>query len=95
VINEFGDNFDRFIRITTAFNTTTRAITGITVFRDADCQWTSIFLGLGPDGDPRNTDKNIDVPAGTTVLTSQQLNRLSQRGISTIEDFLALQITAG
>jgi hypothetical protein len=36
----------------------------------------------------------ITVPSGTTVLTQQQLRQLGNKGISTIEDFLALQITA-
>jgi hypothetical protein len=88
------DNEGDAIRITVAFDNATRAITGITVFRDPACAYTKILIGLGTDGKPDSTDKAVSVPSGTTVLTQQQLNQLSNKGLSTIEDVLALQITA-
>lgn len=94
-VQTFGDYLGRVIRITVTFNETTRAVAGITVFRDAACLFTKILIGRGPDGIPDNTDKAIAVPAGTTVLTPQQLATLASRGLSTIEDFDAFQITAG
>ena len=94
-VREFGDYQDRVIRITVTFNETTRALTGIAVFRDPDCMFTKILIGLGLDGTPDSSDKAIDVPAGTTVLTAQRMNQLANRGLSTIEDIQALQITAG
>lgn len=83
------------IRVTVSFNDTSRAVTGITAFRDPNCQYRRILIGTSADGNPDDTDKAIAVPAGTTVLTSQQLAVLRNRGLATIEDIRALQITAG
>lgn len=94
-VQEFGDNFDKVIRITITFNNANRNITGISLFRDADCQWTHILIGLGTDGIPDHSDKAIVVPAGTTTLTAQQLNVLANRGLAQIEDIEPLNITAG
>jgi hypothetical protein len=91
-VQQFQDNFGKFISITVNFNNTTRALSGATVFRDATCQWTHIYIGLGADGTPDTTDKAFTVPAGTSSVSAQQLR---QRGLNTIEDVLALQITAG
>ncbi len=93
-IQEFGDNFGMAIRITVEFDQATRRLTRITVFRDEGCQWTRILIGLGDDGAPDSTDKAIPVAAGTDVLTSQEMRRLANAGLDTIEDILALQITA-
>jgi hypothetical protein len=86
------DNFGQIISITITFNNNTRAITGCTVYRDATCQWTKIFVGLGADGTPNTAAKTFNVPAGTTTITPQQL---SARGVNTIEDVVSYQITAG
>lgn len=83
------------IRITVTFNNATRAITGITVFRDPLCQYTKILIGTGADGTPDSTTRSVSVPAGTSVLSQGQLNALAGNGISTIENVLSLQITAG
>lgn len=90
-----GDYLDRIIRITVTFDNVTRAITGITVFRDAGCLFTKLLIGLGVDGAPDSTDRLVTVPAGTTVLSAGQRNQLASRGLNAIEDILALQITAG
>lgn len=82
------------IRITVEFDNTTRVITGITTFRDAGCAYTRILIGVGADGIPDDTDKIVNVPAGTTVLSKGQINNLAGRGVRTVEDVLALQITA-
>jgi hypothetical protein len=86
------DNYGKIISITISFNNTTRNITGCTVFRDADCQWTKIFVGLGADGTPNSAAKTFAVPAGTTTINAQQL---AARGVDTIEDVVGYQITAG
>jgi hypothetical protein len=91
-VQAFQDNFGNVIRITVTFDNTTRALSGATVYRDANCQWTHIYLGLGADGTPDTTTKAFTVSAGTTNINA---NQLRQRGLNTIEDVLALQITAG
>lgn len=94
IVREFPDNAGLVLRISVFFDVTTRALTGITIFRDANCRWNKILVGLGPDGTPDTTTKSVTVPAGTTVLTAGQLNVLANNGLATVEDFLALQITA-
>lgn len=91
---EARDNEAEVIRITVAFNNSTRAITGITVFRDAGCAYSKLLIGTSADGNPDDTDKVVTVPAGTTSLSGGQLNNLKNKGLNTIEDVLALQITA-
>lgn len=95
VVWESPDYQNNVIRITITFNNATRAITGITVFRDSACVYTKIYMGLGADGTPDTSTRKITVPAGTTVLNASQLSALASAGISTIENFLALNITAG
>lgn len=95
-IQEFGDYLGRVIRITVTFNAGTRAITGVTVFRDVGCLFTKILIGTSLDGNPDDTDKVVNVPVGTTVLTNGQLQALANQGIATIENLTdSLQITAG
>ncbi len=89
---ESGDYQGRVIRITIVFNNATRAITSASVFRDADCVFTRLYLGRGTDGSPNSSTRSITVPDGTTNVPVQQM---ANRGFSTIEDFLGLQITAG
>lgn len=84
---------DRVIRITVTFNVTTRAITGIVGHRDAGCLYTKILIGTS-GGSADATDKAITVPVGDTTLTPGQLAALASKGLSTIDDVLALQITA-
>lgn len=94
-VQSFDDYVGKVIRITVTFDSATRAITGITTFKDPGCQYTKILIGLGADGSPDTTPRAVDVPDGTTVLTQQRLNQLASRGLATIEDVLGLQITAG
>jgi hypothetical protein len=80
------------IGISVTFDNTTRALTGATVHRDEVCVYTRILIGLGPDNTPDTTEHAIDVPAGSTQLTAADLAAI---GFTTIEQVLALQITAG
>lgn len=88
------DNEGDVIQITVTFDNAARAITGIISFRDASCVYTQILIGLGADGSPDTTDRVISVPSGTRSLTPAQLAALASKGLGTIEDVLALQITA-
>lgn len=87
-----ADYLGRRIQISVAFNNSTFAITaGSTVFRDADCLYTKVYIGLGGDGTPE-TAQVFSVPAGTTNLPR---SAFTSNGLSTIQDVLALNITAG
>lgn len=85
------DNFGRFIRITLPFDAA-HALGTATVERDVGCQWAHIYIGLGADGTPNSTAHAFTVPEGMNTVTA---NQLRQRGLNTIDDVIALQITAG
>lgn len=80
------------IRITLTFNNATRALSGATIVRDAGCLYRQILVGVGADGRPDSSTRAFNVPFGTTAVTQAQLNA---RNLTTIEDFLAFQLTAG
>jgi hypothetical protein len=87
-----ADAANNVIRITVTFNNATRALTGATVFRDAACVYTKIYIGVGSDGSPNSSPRVFTVPAGTTTFTAAQMSSV---GLNTIENILAHQITAG
>ena len=80
------------IRITVNFNNSTKALQNSSVFRDAACLYHNIYIGTGADGSPNTTTKAFAVPAGTSTVTA---NQMSSKGLNTIDDVMALQITAG
>ena len=86
------DYLERAITLTVNFNNATRALQNSTVVRDAGCLYGHVYIGLGADGTPDTTTKSFAVPVGTTTLTA---NQLGNKGLNTIDDVLALQITAG
>jgi hypothetical protein len=91
-VYQASDYKDHVIRITVTFDNTTKVLTGATAFRDATCVYTKIYIGLGTDKSPDSTPHRIAVPAGTTTVSAAQLSAV---GLSTINDIIALQITAG
>jgi len=82
----------KVIRITVSFDNTTKALTGASVFRDATCVYTKVYLGIGADNKVESSPRTFVVPAGTTNLSAA---KLSSVGLNTIDEVLALQITAG
>lgn len=72
--------------------TWTNPLTGGTVFRDSNCAYTKVIIGVGPDGTPNTSTQVISVPAGTTQVTA---NQLASVGLHTVADvFDAPQTTA-
>jgi hypothetical protein len=88
------DNYGKNMTISFAFNDATRALTGATVTRDDGCQWSRLYLGVGPDGTVETSPKlfNLEGIVGARQFTPGQLGAV---GLSTIEQVWALQITAG
>ncbi len=82
------------IRISFFFDNTTHMLTGITVYRDAQCQFTKVIIGVGPDGTPNTSTTVIDVPAGQTLIGGVLLSLLATLGFGTIDAVLAKQMTA-
>lgn len=88
---EFRDTDGHVIRISVLFDPITRALLGAVAYRSGKCAYTRILIGLGPDGTPDSTPDVFVVPAGVTNVAAAALRRNALR---TIEDVLALQITA-
>jgi hypothetical protein len=86
---EFSDYLQRRLIITLNFSDSTRALLSGSVHRDADCLWTHIVWD-----DPNGVNRKPlpAVPAGDTSFTANQIR--SATGFRTIEDVLAVQITA-
>jgi hypothetical protein len=86
-----GDYLDRHITISVPFDESTRAIgNGTLVHRDVGCLYTHIVFD-----DPSDTVKIKRlpvVPEGDTTLTAQRVRQLT--GFRTIEDVMAVQVTA-
>lgn len=81
------------ISISIPFNTTTRAIlNGSSVTRQAGCVYGHLYIGLGVDGKPDSTLHTFAVAVGTRTVTAAQMSSV---GLSTIDDVMALQVTAG
>lgn len=91
---ETYDTPGRVLRVTIAFDETTRLITGISSYRDPGCDFTTLVIGLGADGRPNTTDKSLDVPEGNWTAPASRLAALAARGLSTIEQVQSFQITA-
>ena len=77
--------------ITIPWNAGNRNITGGTVYRSPGCQVSTIMIGLGPDGTPNTSENAYTVPEGSTDFAA---NVLRANGLNTIDDVVALQITA-
>lgn len=87
------DNLGRHLTITFVFDNVTRALATGTVHRDANCRWHKIVIGIGADGDPGSSTHTFNVG---NLVGDQSFNatQMAAVGFSTIEDVLALQITA-
>jgi hypothetical protein len=86
---EFTDYAGAKITIRVDFDNATRAITGGLCHRDPDCVYHRIVWD-NPSGP--NRKQLPDLPDGDTTFTAQQVR--SATGFRTIEDVLAVQITA-
>mgnify|MGYP001602678817 CR=1 FL=1 len=91
-VHRFDDWLNRAIVITIPFDETTYALKNVTVYRDPECLFSKVLIGVGDDGVPDNTDKAFAVPVGTTIVTTAQL---AAKGLSTFLDVRQYQITAG
>jgi hypothetical protein len=78
--------------ISVAWKASTRALQNTTVTRDPACSLGHVYIGVGADGIPDDSANAYAVPVGSTTITA---NTLKANGLNTIDDVLALQITAG
>lgn len=86
------DYLDRVMSITVNWNTSTRNITSMVVYREPGCLYSEILLG--EEFDPTIARRIPDtIPEGTTTITANQIRAV---GITTIDDLKAAgQITVG
>lgn len=92
VFYETDDYQEKIIRISFTFDEITRVLQSGTVYRDAACIYKKIYIGFGTDGAVDSSLRKVNVPSGTTNIP---IAALSNFGFNTIEDIVALQITAG
>lgn len=87
-VESFTDYQGLALTVTVNFDNISHALTSAMVTRDAGCLWGTLIIGNPVDG----TAKTFTVASGsTTTVNSRQL---SKQGLNTIEDVLALQMTA-
>ncbi len=72
------------------FDNSTRAISSCVLYRDDGCQYHTFVLGVTGSAKTYRLDGPADGSSGVTTYTGQQMR---SRGLNTIEDVLALQIT--
>jgi hypothetical protein len=90
VYDSGGDFQGRHLTATFAFDNVTRVLSGLTVHRDVGCVYVAVLIG-SPNATPVRVPANGSIPTGDTPVTKGQLNAV---GFTTVEDVLALQITA-
>ena len=88
-----ADYLGNTISVSVVFNNTTKALTSATIARDAACLYGHLYIGTGADGTPNTTTHALTVAAGSSKTYTA--GQMSQVGLNTINDILALQITAG
>ena len=88
---EAGDYVGLAIRITVSFNNTTRALQNAVVHRDDGCQYHTIVFDVPSDSAKA---KRLAAPADGAADKTYTANQMGKQGLNTIEDVLAVQITA-
>lgn len=91
----FEDTKGNGIGLSVVFDEATRALTGITLYREEGCRFDRILIGTDAAGSPDDTDKVIVVAPGSETMSAQEMNRIRSAGLNTIEDIIGLNITAG
>jgi hypothetical protein len=90
-VSEFRDYLGRVVRITVNFDDATRALTNAVLHRDTGCLWTKVVFDNPGDAVKA---KRITAPAdgqGDRTYTAAQLSAV---GYTTIDQAMAVQITA-
>jgi hypothetical protein len=88
---EFQDYLGRAVRITTNFNNSTRALQNAVVHRDTGCLWHTIVFDNPSDAAKA---KRLAAPNDGQGDRTYTANQLSGQGLSTIDQAMAIQITA-
>lgn len=79
------------LRITVNFDNTTRALLSAVVHRDSGCQYHTIVFDVPGDG---VKSKRLPAPVDGAGDRTYSAAQMASQGLSTIEQAMALQITA-
>lgn len=88
---EADDYVGLAIRITVNFNNSTLALQSAVVHRDTGCQYNTIVFDNPTDAQKA---KLLAAPVDGAGDKTYTANQMSKQGLSTINDVLAIQITA-
>ena len=88
---EAADYVGLAIRITVNFNNSTHALQSTVIHRDSGCQYTKVVLDVPSDG---VRAKRLQAPSNGAGDRTYTANQMKAQGLDTIEDVLAVQITA-
>lgn len=91
-VHVFKDYQGRALTISINFNESNGNLTGGSVTRDPGCLYQTIYWGVGDDGTPNSTTRQVTVTEGTTNITRQQLNALGLNGRT---DITSVNFTVG
>lgn len=84
------DYLGRVISITVDFDNSTKALLDSVVHRDTGCLFTEVVIGLPSS----STAKTLAAPADGQPDNTYTAKQMSRQGLNTIDDVLALQMTA-
>lgn len=79
------------IRIAVSFNVSSRALQNAVIHRDSGCQYNTIVLDNPTDAVKA---KRLAAPVDGAADKTYTANQMKAQGLNTIEDVLAVQITA-
>jgi hypothetical protein len=82
----------RVLSVTITFNGVTGVILTVAAHRDAGCQYSRFYFGLGADGIPDTAGSQMAIAQGDSLIGVAVLNGF---GFTTIGQALASQVTAG
>lgn len=90
-VYEAKDYQDNAIRGAFNYDDATGTLLSLDAHRDADCVYTTIVIGVGPDNTVETSTQRYLVPVGDSTVTQAELNA---EGLYHIDDVTDLQITA-
>jgi len=80
------------LSVTINFDNLLGTILTVTSRKDPGCQYSNMYFGLGADGTPETTPRQIPIAAGDSIIGISVLNGF---GFLTIQQALTAQFTAG
>ena len=80
------------LSVTFTFDNITFTVLTITGHKDAGCAYSNFYMGVGADGIPDSTATKLAIPQGDALMALALFTGL---GLTTINDVLAHQVTAG